>query len=181
MVAPEFDPDGTAGLTQRLRRLGLDPSLSPAPQLRSSDLTWLVLASLPLVGFLNTLGNKLAEDGYEGLRDLVRHIARHGRTTGGNPRALLLEDQDTGTLIELGGELPEEGYRKLLELDLSSNVGVTLHYDIRTSQWTAAAEHLRGEQDKGDRRRPGRRTGVRPHAPKTASQDRRVRRDRPPE
>ena len=52
--------------------------------------------------------------------------------------------------IDRDEELPEEGYRKLLELDLSSNVAVTLHYDTARGQWTTVAEHPRKGRGPGN-------------------------------
>jgi hypothetical protein len=140
VVSPQLDPAAIPDVLQLFRRLGLHPEIAPPPVLRSGDLTWLVLASLPLVGFLSALGDKIAEDGYAELRELVVRIARHGRRAGGTTHALLLEDEGTGTLVELDEDLPDESYRRLLEVDLSANAGVTLRYEAATGHWTAVLE-----------------------------------------
>ena len=154
VVGPGFEPSGITELAERLRLLGLEPNLAPSPQLRGGDMTWLVLASLPLAGFLGTLGTKLAEEGYAGLRDLVVRIAHHGRRAGGSTHALLLEDEGTGTLIELDEALPAESYHRLLEVDLSANAGVMLRYEARTGRWTAVLEPGTAIASGGDRRGP---------------------------
>jgi len=154
VVGPGFEPSGLADLAEQFRRLGLEPSLAPTPQLRGGDMTWLVLASLPLAGFLGTLGTKLAEDGYSGLRDLVVRIAHHGRRAGRSAHALLLEDEGTGTLIELDEALPDESYRRLLEVDLSANAGVTLRYEATSGRWTAVLEHGSAITSGGERLDP---------------------------
>jgi hypothetical protein len=140
IVSPQFDPAAIPDVLHLFRRLGLDAEIAPPPVLRSGDLTWLVLASLPLVGFLSALGDKIADDGYAELRELVVRIARHGRRTGATTHALLLEDEGTGTLVELDEDLPDESYRRLLEVDLSANAGVTLRYEAATGHWTAVLE-----------------------------------------
>jgi hypothetical protein len=171
VVAPEFDPSGLADLAEWFRSLGLDPQIDPAPQLRTSDLSWLVLASLPLSAFLTALGTRLAEDGYAGLHDLVIRIGRHRRRPDRRSQVVLLEDEDTGTFVELDDAVPEDGYRKLLELDLSENVGMTLHYESVTGRWTAVLERGSGidkqrpsHASRRSRRRPaaGRRSAPRP-------------------
>jgi hypothetical protein len=160
LMGPDFAPSGAAELAEQLRLLGLDPSLDPAPELRGADVTWLVLASLPLAAFLGTLGTKLAEDGYAGLRDLVVRIARHGRRSGAGTHALLLEDEGTGTLVELDEALPDESYRRLFEVDLSANAGVMLRYEARTGRWTAVLEPGSAIGSGADRPDPASRRGV---------------------
>jgi hypothetical protein len=151
VVNPQFDPAALPDVLDQVRHLGLSPDIASPPVLRSGDLTWLVLASLPLSAFLSALGDKIAEDGYAGLHDLVLRIARHGRRTGATTHALLLEDQGTGTLVELDEDLPHDSYRRLLEVDLSANAGVTLRYDRTTGHWTAVMEQ--GSEADGAARR----------------------------
>src|ERR1700754_4531767 len=127
VVGPGFDSAALADLAERFRALGLEPTLAPPVQVRSGELGWLVLAGLPLSAFLSTLGTKLAEDGYAGLHDLVARVARHGHGSGAP--ALVLEDDDAGTVVVLDDDLPDDSYRMLVELDLSGHAGVTLRYD----------------------------------------------------
>jgi hypothetical protein len=140
VVGPGLDPAALADLAEGFRALGLEPTLAPTPRIRGGELTWLVLASLPLSAFLSTFGTKLAEDGYAGLHHLVARIARHGRGSHPHAHALVLEDEISGTLVQLDDDLRDDGYRALVELDLSEHVGVILRYEAASRRWIAVLE-----------------------------------------
>jgi hypothetical protein len=118
------------------------------------DLTWIVLASLPLQAFLSALGSKAADDSYAKLRALVRRLASARRTHGAAPDAdqetappasletpasspapLILMDSDTGLQIVLEADLPADAYRELVTMDLSQFSLGPLHYDQARHRW----------------------------------------------
>jgi len=141
MVSPAL-ADDQVDLARMFRLLGVTPNIAVAPPLRSGDLTWLVLASLPLAAFLNALGTKIGEESYAGLRELVVKASSRPRRIHGSPPALLLHDERTGTVIELDSNLPDEAYRALLEEDLSKNAGARLRYDVARRRWQAVVEGI---------------------------------------
>jgi hypothetical protein len=95
---------------------------------------WLVLAVLPLQAFLSGLGSKLAEDIYQGLKDVVGRILRRSNP-GGQKRTLVLQDTATGLQVVLEPDLPIEAYRQLVTLDLSSLHGGPVRYDRSRNAW----------------------------------------------
>jgi hypothetical protein len=95
---------------------------------------WLVLAMLPLQAFLSGLGSKLAEDAYHGLKDAVGRILRRSNP-GRRERALVLQDTATGLQVVLEPDLPIEGYRRLVTLDLSAFHGGPVRYDRSRNAW----------------------------------------------
>jgi hypothetical protein len=95
---------------------------------------WLVLAMLPLQAFLSGLGSKLAEDAYHGLKDVVGRILRRSNP-GRRERALVLQDTATGLQVVLEPDLPIEGYRRLVTLDLSAFHGGPVRYDRSRNAW----------------------------------------------
>jgi hypothetical protein len=102
---------------------------------------WLVLAMLPLQAFLSGLGSKLAEDAYHGLKDVVGRILRRSNP-GRRERALVLQDTATGLQVVLEPDLPIEGYRRLVTLDLSAFHGGPVRYDRSRNAWQS---HPAGE------------------------------------
>jgi hypothetical protein len=118
---------------------------------QTADLTWIVLASLPLQAFLSALGSKAAEDSYAKLRALVRRLATGRRThkaaspagqetstsspPASSPAPLILLDNNTGLQIVLEEDLPIDAYRALVALDLSKFSLGPLHYDQARHRW----------------------------------------------
>ena len=81
-------------------------------------LTWLLLISLPLQGFLSTVGNKIAEDAYDKFtqaasRFLDRHRKLEDAPAAAIPPALVLQDPVTGLRIVFEPDLPNEAYDQL--------------------------------------------------------------------
>jgi hypothetical protein len=139
-ISPTLSTDDQDDVMRVFRQLGVSPRVAMARPLRGGELSWLVLASLPLVAFLNTLGTKIAEDGYSGLRDLVLKLSRHDHRRDGSTKSLLLQDERTGTLIELVADLPDDGYQLLLTLNLSENAGARMRYDPKERRWLAVEQ-----------------------------------------
>jgi hypothetical protein len=96
---------------------------------------------LPLQAFLSGLGSKLAEDAYHGLKDVVVRILRRSNP-GRRERALVLQDTATGLQVVLEPDLPIEGYRRLVTLDLSAFHGGPVRYDRSRNAWQS---HPAGE------------------------------------
>ena len=117
----------------------LDVRVRRQPVHRGADeLTWLVLASLPLQAFLSGLGGEAVKDAYAGLKKLVARLSNH--TLGNHKKAistvpLVLADVRTGLRIALDADLPAEAYRQLHELKLADYRTGPLHYDRAGHRW----------------------------------------------
>jgi hypothetical protein len=115
--------------------IGVAATTRLAPTQRTlNGAEWLVLAVLPLQAFLSGLGSKLAEDIYQGLKDVVGRILRRSNP-GGQERTLVLQDTATGLQVVLERDLPIEAYRQLVTLDLSSLHGGPVRYDRSRNAW----------------------------------------------
>jgi hypothetical protein len=134
LVDHRLSPDDLEDIEQAFRAAGLRPTVYRTPARRGpEELNWLVIAAIPLSSFLTTMGTKLAEDSYKELRQLARRV--FGKAPASKPSPLVLEDQDTGTQVVLEPDLPEVGYRALLETDLAGYSGDTVRYDPAQERW----------------------------------------------
>jgi hypothetical protein len=114
---------------------GVAATIRLAPAQRSlNGAEWLVLAVLPLHAFLSGLGSNLAEDLYQGLKDVVGRILRRSKP-GRHKRALVLQDTATGLQVVLEPDLPIEAYRELVALDLSAFHVGTVRYNRSRNAW----------------------------------------------
>jgi len=151
-VSRLIGPEDLDEMEQAFRSVGLRPVTYQAPPRRSAeDLSWLVIAALPLSSFLTSLSAKLAEDSYKELRRLAGRV--FGRRTASKPLTLVLEDRDTGTQVVLEPDLPEDGYRALLGADLTSHAGAKVRYDRDHGRWVGSndREHVGSHRPaKGD-------------------------------
>ena len=112
-------------------------------------LTWLVLISLPLQGFMTAVGTKIAEDAYGKFIQAARRLFDRHRhpvdaPAAGVPPVLVLQDPATGLRIVFEPDLPGEAYEQLPGLDLSGYRYGPLHFDRSSRRW-------RSELDEADR------------------------------
>jgi hypothetical protein len=121
------------------------------PRRAASDLQWLVLAVLPVQAFLSGIGTEIANHAYERFQEAVRTLLRRKHPDQpGATRPVVLQDATTGLRIVLEPDLPADGYRQLLTLDLSPFRLGPLHYDRAKHRWRSeldeatAAEHTHG-------------------------------------
>ncbi|MGA4837799.1 hypothetical protein [Streptomyces sp. G45] len=130
-VAPEQERDLSGALTA----LGLAVSVRVLPPRRVIEpLSWLVLIALPLHAFLRTLGDKAGEDGYRRLSEALRGFRRPAPAAA-PPPPVVLQDPATGLRVVLDHDLPDEGYRQLLAVDLTQYRLGPLHYDRAQGRW----------------------------------------------
>ncbi|MGK5733659.1 hypothetical protein [Streptomyces sp. URMC 124] len=128
-------------LTDGLTGLGVETYSATLGALRGETLTWLVLVVLPLSGFLQNVGQLLAQDACTALKRILGGALR--RSPGGPPappRPLLLEDALSATRILVEADLPVAAYRQLLEMDLRACPGRTLSYDREHDRWSGSAD-----------------------------------------
>ncbi|MET9413992.1 hypothetical protein ABZY03_07320 [Streptomyces klenkii] len=137
----ETGEEQRAALTDGLAGLGVTPYSATLDALRGEALTWLVLVVLPLSGFLQNVGQILAQDACAALKRVLGGALRHSRSEPPVPAAppapppLLLEDERSGARIVIDADLPVAAYQQLLELDLGSCEGRTLSYDRTRGRW----------------------------------------------
>lgn len=112
------------------------------PHRGPNELTWLMLAALPLQAFLTGIGAEAVKDVYA----KAKQLAPSGRKAGGagNQVPLVLQDTRTELRIVLEADLPAEAIRQLVGLDLGAYRAGPLHYDQRQKKW-------RSELDEAER------------------------------
>ena len=153
-VGAEVLHDGRVGADEEelilaaLAACGVTAQVKIIPPRRDAQtLTWLMLISLPLQGFLSMAG----EDAYHRFTHAVgRLLGRHRRpadASGTGDRPVLLQDPGTGLRIVLEPELPRGAYEQLCSLDLSAYRFGPLHYDRALRRW-------RSELDEADSGHP---------------------------
>jgi hypothetical protein len=127
----------TDEIETEFRSLGLVPTVRLLRTRRSAELSWMILATLPLASFLNALGSYVAEDTFRSLRRLLgRAGSRQDRApAAAGPRTLVLRDTESTTEVILDPDLSIEGYRALLASDLSVLSGTTMRYDPVRRSW----------------------------------------------
>ncbi|MFF7726648.1 hypothetical protein [Streptomyces sp. NPDC008001] len=140
-VTEETGEERRKALTDGLAGLGLETHSATLGALRGDPLTWLVLVVLPLSGFLQNVGQLLAQDACTALKRVLGGALR--RSPGEPPvppQPLLLEDERSAARIVIEADLPAGAYRQLLELDLEPCAGRTLSYDRARGRWSASPE-----------------------------------------
>jgi len=98
------------------------------------ELPWIVLI-LPAGAFLTALGAAAGKDAYDVLKRLVRDIWSVRKRFSGPQGHVLLRDDDTRVEVILEPDLPDEAYKKLCSLDLSSFKTGPLRYDRQVGEW----------------------------------------------
>jgi hypothetical protein len=148
LLTPDLTRAQYEPLRAALHQLGFTPTLRVVPQTRTDLPTWVVLISLPLTAFLTTLGAKLAEDSYRGLRSAIRNLLSRSREATSPAQrtmpTLILQDQHTDIQIVLDAELPDHGYQLLTVLDLRPFGTAPIRYDHASGRWHAPADDSQG-------------------------------------
>jgi hypothetical protein len=134
-------PDDEELILAALTGCGVAAEVKIIPARRDvQTLTWLLLISLPLQGFLSAVGKKIAEDGYDTFtraarRILDRHRKLEDAPAAAIPPVLVLQDPATGLRIVFEPDLPGEAYDQLRALNLSGYRFGSLHYDRSLRCW----------------------------------------------
>jgi hypothetical protein len=136
LMSRTLTEDARQDIEQAFRAAGLRPTAYRVPPRRGpEELSWLVIAALPLSSFLTTLGSKLAEDSYKELRQLAHRVLK--RAPAPKRSTLVLEDRDSGTQVVLDLDLPDVGYRTLLTADFAGHRGKIMRFDRIGRGWVA--------------------------------------------
>jgi hypothetical protein len=145
LIDAEVPVDQERLLVDAFALLGVTARTRVVPTRRGvGELSWLVLVSLPLQAFLASVGTKLAEDAHQGLRALVGRLVHRDRSRPADQRPMVLRDVATGLQIVLEPGLPDEGYRQLLDLDLSRFQLGPVHYDRHQGRWRSELDEAGG-------------------------------------
>ncbi|HKS49837.1 MAG TPA: hypothetical protein VJT49_32970 [Amycolatopsis sp.] len=140
-VEPATDLEAT------FRQLGFVTSTRRRlPHRGPNELTWLMLASLPLQAFLSGIGAEAVKDLYAKAKRLTRS-SRKTAKDGGNQVPLVLHDTATGLEIILEPGLPAEAIRQLIGLDLRAYRTGPLHYDQHQKKWRSELDEAGAEPD----------------------------------
>ena len=114
--------DRERGLVDALAALGVRAQAKVVPARRGlGEVHWLVLVAVPLQAFLSSVGSKVAEDAYQGLkRAISRLLGRDQEQPAAEqprPRPLVLQDTASGLQVVLEVDLPDTAYQQLVGLD----------------------------------------------------------------
>lgn len=126
------DIDMAAGLEAEFRRLGFATERRTRHAHRGPDeITWLMLASLPLQAFLSGIGTEVVGDLYV----KAKKLATSGKKKADGRVPLVLRDTESELKVILESDLPPEAIRQLTGLDLSAYRIGPLHYDRAVKKW----------------------------------------------
>ncbi len=130
LIASDIPPDEAVWLAAEFTSVGLTADLRVAGPKRSfGDITWAILAAIPLQSFFSRLAEDAADDVHQRLKTFVNRLLRR-RQTGTGPRpVIVLQDTLSGAQVVLHYDLPADSYRQLLGLDLTGARHGPLHYD----------------------------------------------------
>jgi hypothetical protein len=110
------------------------------PHRGPDNLTWLMLAALPLQAFLSGIGAEAVKDLYA----KAKQLAPSGRKAKKAQAPLVLQDTKTELKIILEADLPAEAIRQLVGLDLGAYRTGPLHYDQRQKKWRSELDEADG-------------------------------------
>jgi hypothetical protein len=105
-----------------------------------NELTWLMLAALPLQAFLSGIGAEAVKDLYA----KAKRLAPSKRGTKDHRVPLVLQDTRTELKIVLEIDLPAEAIRQLVGLDLRGYRIGPLHYDKQQKKWRSELDEAEG-------------------------------------
>ncbi|NUP17238.1 MAG: hypothetical protein HOZ81_14240 [Streptomyces sp.] len=134
--APGTTPGQQAALYEGLAGLGVRAQGTVVGNYRSATLTWMVLVVLPLSGFLQECGKNLAQDAYRALKGVIGGALRRDPEPAVEDHpALILEDTESTVRLAFTPDLPDDAFRQLFDLDLSTSPGRTLRYVSERNRW----------------------------------------------
>lgn len=110
----------------------------------AAELSWLVLAALPIHAFLSGLSSEAAKDVYASVKALTRRKGKGGAHDSDRRIPLVLQDSDSGLRIVLEEDLPIEAYQLLIGLDLAAYQVGPLHYDRYRGVWRSELDEADG-------------------------------------
>jgi hypothetical protein len=139
-----FDHDvgaETAGVLEAaFRQLGFATEVRRRlPHRGPDELTWLMLAALPLQAFLSGIGAEAVKDVYA----KAKQLAAFGKKSAGTV-PLVLQDTNSGLKVILEADLPVDAIRQLVGLDLSPFRSGPLHYDRHRKTWRSELDEAEG-------------------------------------
>jgi hypothetical protein len=107
-----------------------------------NELTWLMLAALPLQAFLSGIGSEAVKDLYA----KTKKLSPSGKKTGTAAKQvpLVLQDTTTGLTIIMEADLPTDAIKKLVGLDLAGYRTGPLHYDRHQEKWRSELDEAEG-------------------------------------
>ncbi|WP_103339974.1 hypothetical protein [Amycolatopsis sp. CA-126428] len=142
-----FDHDISAELTAELessfRELGFVTKVRRRLTHRGpNELTWLMLAALPLQAFLTGIGSEAVKDLYAKTKKLTPFGKKGEKATKQVP--LVLRDTATELTIIMEADLPADAIKKLVGLDLAAYRTGPLHYDRHQEKWRSELDEAEG-------------------------------------
>ena len=136
LIAEPISADETAEIAAAFGSIGLSADLRIVSPKRSlADLTWLILASIPLQPFFNRLAEDVADDMHQRLKTFVTRVLHRPVAANQAKPVLVLQDTLSGVQVVLEPDLPAESYRQLLSYDLTTVRRGPLHYDVHRGRW----------------------------------------------
>ncbi|GAA4232491.1 hypothetical protein GCM10022254_32500 [Actinomadura meridiana] len=128
------DTDLAAGLEAEFRRIGFATERRTRHAHRGPDeITWLMLAALPLHAFLSSISSEVAGDLYAKAKTLATAGKKGAGSNGRVP--LILQDAESGLKVILEADLPPEAISQLIGLELGAHETGPLRYDRAGQRW----------------------------------------------
>jgi hypothetical protein len=143
LFAGKLPPQEATQLVHDFEIVGLAADVREVSRRRSlGNIAWLILAAVPLKSFLDQLVKESATDAYRRFSTFVDSVFRRGKETTRPPSVLVLRDTLTGVQVVLEPDLPAEGFKQLLNLDLATVRRGPLHYDRHRRQWRSELDEV---------------------------------------
>lgn len=123
---PAVPPETLLGAEDEFRRAGIETTSRRRQVSRGAEIAVLVFVSNAVLGpMLKTLFEHLGDGAYDALRKFVRKTlsGQPGESAGPAPNVVLFRSASTGAEFIFTSGLPDEAFRKAIDLDDESESG----------------------------------------------------------
>jgi hypothetical protein len=119
-VSARLDREEIAELEADLRHWGVAPHVRRMPTMRGTELTWLLLLTIPAEIIVKTLLEQLGVQVVHSLRGVVQRVLKRSRADDAGPaeqpeKVVVIESPETGAQFALDADLPIDAYQQMFE------------------------------------------------------------------
>jgi hypothetical protein len=116
-VSARLDRAEIAELEAELRQWGVAPHVRRMPAMRGTELTWLLLLTIPTEIVVKALAEQLGVQVARSLRGVVQRVLKRGRTGDAEPaqpeKVVVIESPESGAQFALHADLPLDAYQQM--------------------------------------------------------------------